>query len=126
MLRAIVTANVELHHISMESEAKSLADVAAAIEGEAPFDIIIIDGLYRPQTLRLTLSYLKDGGAVICDNSDGYGFFEEIQRNGLKRVDFFGFAPGVVNRHCTSIAFRQDCFLFASGEAIPRAAEIAY
>lgn len=126
MLQRQVPSNVSLHHISVESVERCLSEVAAAIKDEAPFDIIIIDGLHRVPTLRLVLPYLKEGGAIVCDNAEGYGFFAELRQQGLRRVDFFGFAPGVISRHCTSIAFRRDCFLFESDAEIPHASEISY
>lgn len=125
-LRGSVAANVRLAHVSTASEAECLDGVRAAVRGEEAFDVIVIDGLFRAAVLREVLPLLKPGGALVCDNSEGFGFFEELRAHRLRRVDFFGFAPGVVNRHCTSIAFRDDCFLLSPDIPIAAAHEIDY
>jgi hypothetical protein len=85
------------------------------------FDIIIVDGLDRVRATELAISHISSGGAIIIDNSEGfwsedgssYPIIDMLNKNGFQRVDFYGFAPGVVKRSCTSIAFRNSCFLFS-------------
>ena len=43
----------------------------------------------------------------------------EIKDRNCRRIDFFGFAPGVSLRHCTSIVFVGDCFLLRPDIPIP-------
>ena len=83
------------------------------------FDIIVVDGGARRELARLSFDYLVPGGALILDNSEGYGFYDEIKDRQCSRIDFFGFAPGVLLRHCTSIVFVDDCFLLAPDVPIP-------
>ncbi len=56
---------------------------------------------------------------MILDNSEGYGFYDEIKARNCRRIDFFGFAPGVSLRHCTSVVFVGDCFLLRPDIPIP-------
>jgi hypothetical protein len=83
------------------------------------FDIIVVDGGARRELTRLSFDYLLPGGALILDNSDGYGFYDEIKDRLCSRIDFFGFAPGVLLRHCTSIVFVDECFLLTPDVPIP-------
>ena len=83
------------------------------------FDVIIIDGGPRRKLVALSFQYLAPRGVIILDNAEGYGFYEEIKGRECRRIDFFGFAPGVVLRHCTSMAFVDDCFLVSPEIPIP-------
>jgi hypothetical protein len=74
------------------------------------FDVIVVDGLLRRELTALAFEYLAPGGAIILDNSDGYGYYDETKARECRRIDFFGFAPGVSLRQCTSILFVGDCF----------------
>jgi hypothetical protein len=106
-IRAQVPSNVDLHNIpSVIDEIESLLN-----SRRTKFDIIVVDGYFRREVAALSLRYLAPGGALILDNSEGYGFYDEFKVRNCRRIDFFGFAPGVILRHCTSIVFVNDCFL---------------
>ncbi|MFI5000374.1 MAG: hypothetical protein ACHQK9_10905 [Reyranellales bacterium] len=119
-------ANVNLHHVPVEPE-DSLQQVRKVIEGHTTrkFDVIIIDGHRRRELAGLAFEYLAPGGAILLDNAEGYGFYEETRARHCRRVDFFGFAPGVSLRHCTSLVFVDDCFLLMPDIAIPEIDEPA-
>jgi hypothetical protein len=88
------------------------------------FDVVVIDGLWRSELVDIALEQVAGTGAIICDNAEGYGFYEAFLKKGMMRVDLFGYAPGIVNPHCTSIYFREGCFLFAPEQPIPEALEL--
>jgi hypothetical protein len=108
-IRSQVPNNVEMRHI--------MPDIRMLTEfmrfRDTKFDVIIVDGNLRRQATALSFEYLKPGGALILDNAEGFGLFEEIKSRACKKMDFYGFAPGVLLRHCTSIVFVDDCFLLA-------------
>lgn len=83
------------------------------------YDVIIIDGLFRYEMIEIALPLMKDDGMIICDNAEGYGFYEGFKESGLNRVDFFGNAPGVLLPHVTSIFFKSQSFAFSSEYPIP-------
>jgi len=89
------------------------------------FDVLIIDGSYdRFEALNLSINYLSEKGIVIIDNSEGYytgkgqdkyGYFPMLKLMKEKkfcRIDFFGYAPGVIIPHSTSIFFKENSFIF--------------
>ena len=78
------------------------------------FDVIVIDGLYRNAMIDIACDYLSDIGIIICDNAEGYGFYESFRSRGMNRVDFYGLAPGIILPHCTSIYFTPTSFVFDS------------
>lgn len=118
-------ANVELCHVSMESEAANIAHVEEALNGRnyPQYDVIVIDGLYRSAMISIAISRLAADGIIVCDNAEGYGFYEGFKDSGLLRVDFFGNAPGVVLPHSTSIYFRPSSFVFDATHPIPDIAQ---
>ncbi len=85
----------------------------------AAYDVVIIDGLYRYEAIKVALKCISDTGVIICDDSDGYGFYEGFRDAGLRKVDFFGNAPGVLLPRCTSIYFKAPSFIFNAAWPTP-------
>jgi predicted O-methyltransferase YrrM len=113
-LRAQLPSNAEVHCIS------NLADIESLLKSRnRKFDLVVVDGGPRRQLARLSFDYMERGGALILDNSEGYGFYDEIKGRRCSKIDFFGFAPGILLRHCTSIIFVNDCFLLAPDVPVP-------
>jgi hypothetical protein len=120
-LKSRVAPNVSLHHIPVDRVTRTVQPVKDLIAASAiqKFDIIVVDGHLRQEATALAFDYLAPLGAIILDNSEGYGFYAEIKERLCRRIDFFGFAPGVTRRHCTSIVFVDDCFLLRPDVPIP-------
>ena len=107
-----MASNVSIHHVPVEPE-DSLQRIKVLIDAHVAqkFDVIVVDGHRRRELAAMAFDYLAPDGAVILDNAEGYGFYDELRGRDCRRVDFFGFAPGVSLRHCTSLVFVRDCFL---------------
>jgi hypothetical protein len=120
-LRGRVRKNVSLHHVPVDHATRTVEPIRLLLNRNAVqrFDIIIIDGHLREEVTDLAFSHLAEGGALIFDNAEGYGFYEAAKSRDCRRIDFFGFAPGVSLRHCTSIVFFGDCFLLMPDIPIP-------
>ena len=113
--------NVDLSYVSMGSKEASISHIKNSLKSKqcSKYDVIVIDGLYRYEMIEIALSHLSDEGIVVCDNAEGYGFYEGFKESGLRRVDFFGNAPGVVLPHATSIYFTPSSFVFDAMYPIP-------
>ena len=121
-----VPDNVRVHHVSMASRDTNVAAVQKILAevSREKYDVIVIDGLYRRELVPIALERLSEDGIIICDNAEGYGFFEAFRSSGLARVDFFGNSAGGVLPHATSIYFRlESCFAFDAKYPIPVWAE---
>jgi len=119
-LKGKIPQNVELSYVSMESREKNIEGVRnLMLESQGKYDVIVIDGLYRCDMIKFATACLKDDGIIICDDSEGFGFYEGFKDSGLSRVDFFGNAPGVVLPHCTSIYYNSASFVFKPDWPIP-------
>ncbi len=82
------------------------------------FDIAVVDGMDRARLARLSVQHLKRDGLLICDNSNGYGIGPALAPYAMHRIDFWGYAPGVFTRHCTSFYFWPECNFFPSTRPI--------
>jgi hypothetical protein len=113
-------SNVTLHHLPFIGATATITEVKKVIDAHPirTFDVIIIDGHLRRAATELAFSYLAPGGAILIDDSEKYGY-DQIKNRNCRRIDFFGFAPGVILRRCTSLVFIEDCFLFKADIPIP-------
>ena len=113
--------NVHLHHVSMENREINVAQVNEVLGSKeySTYDVIVFDGLYRYEKIPIAIRLMAEDGIIICDDAEGYGFYEGFKETTLNRVDFFGNAPGVVLPHCTSIYFKSSSFVFSSKHTIP-------
>jgi hypothetical protein len=121
-----MAANVSIHHVPVEP-ADSLSQIRKLIDmhSEQKFDVIIVDGHRRRELAAMAFEYLAPNGAILLDNAEGYGFYEEVRERHCRRVDFYGFAPGVSLRHCTSLVYVDDCFLLNPDIPIPQLDQLA-
>ena len=120
-LKVIVPSNVELYLVPIDSPLACVEAINRILSFQLNprFDIAVIDGLWRYQMIAIAARLMKDTGVIICDNAEGYGFYEGFKERNFHRVDFFGNAPGVVLPHCTSIFFRPGSFVFDPKYPIP-------
>jgi hypothetical protein len=85
------------------------------------FDLIVIDGGPRNLCAERSLDCLNEGGAIVLDDSEGfwggesdhsYPIVDLYSSRGFMRVDFYGYAPGVIKPRCTSVFTREGAKLF--------------
>jgi hypothetical protein len=96
---------------------------AETLLGASLFDVIVVDGLDRWSCAQRSLNLMEAGGAIIVDDAErnsgptaGCGWNDAYRQAGLSRMDFYGFSPGNAVQHCTSIFFRNSCFLLRGDE----------
>jgi hypothetical protein len=121
-VRGRLPPNADVHLVPTD-----LTGVRELLGRHDRFDIILVDGLDRAAACTLARSFVADAGVVILDNADVQwgsegtaAIMQAFRREGFQRVDFYGIAPGVLDPHCTSLFFRERCFLFAGEEAPAR------
>lgn len=120
-LEAKIPPGAELRAISQESPGRCLQEAQEKLAdgGYGKFDLVIIDGLHRERLVELSARWVSPGGAIITDNTESYGFLDAFQGIGFQRIDFFGHAPGVLLPHCTSVHFKEGCYLFDPASPVP-------
>jgi len=77
------------------------------------YDIIVNDGIRRPDCAIHSVKSLRPGGVYVWDNTneradeDGHRYLEQA---GFKRLDFWGMCPLMVMESCTSVFYRgKNC-----------------
>lgn len=76
--------------------------------GDKPFDLVIIDGMYRYACAVESLVKVKDGGIILLDNSDWYPATAKfIRDSGFIQIDFIGAGPVNSYAWCTSIFIKN-------------------
>lgn len=113
-IKSKMPSNVHLFLVSIDNRSACVQDVNEILQDYAQFDVIIIGGLYRYEMISIAQEKMANHGAIICDNSEYFDFYEGFKESGMNRVDFFGNAPGVVLPHCTSLFFKEQCFMLSS------------
>lgn len=107
-------SNVDLNLVPRENGKQDALHVSTMLATKPiqQFDVVIIDGLTRGDLFDIACNYVAPNGIIICDNAEGYGFYEGFRNRGFSRVDFYGNAPGILLPHCTSIYFPASSFVF--------------
>jgi hypothetical protein len=116
VVRSRAPANVTLRLVNENVDAPPVE-----LRGER-FDVIVVDGLDRLGCARASIDLLAEDGALILDDAEqpwsepGYPILDLMRQHGFQRIDFFGHAPAVIRRHCTSVFFKERCFLLLGTE----------
>jgi hypothetical protein len=76
------------------------------------FDLIVIDGKWRNNCMRICSSFLNDEGIIILDNSDRhYSEARNLRSCGFFQIDFTGFSPINAYTSTTSMFVRASSHL---------------
>ena len=106
-----IPSNVELIFTGSNTAEEYLKPISKT---DKKFDIIIIDSIFRNECLVECLNYLTDQGIIIFDDTERNEYLEGIEfavKEGFKKLDFSGIAPGIFFRKCTTIFYKEDnCF----------------
>lgn len=115
-------SNVDFHLVPTATPQTCLTEIRDTLRQNThhSFDLIIIDGFWRFELCEVAKEVLEPTGAIIADDSNGYGFYDAFKGSReFKRADFWGNAPGVILERCTSIYFKDKSPLFDSAQPIP-------
>lgn len=80
------------------------------IDSDSKFDIIIVDGLYRSNCIKNSLEFLTEEGIIILDDSEREEYSDAIDfllKHKFKKLEFWGIAPTVFLKKCTSIFYQE-------------------
>lgn len=118
-LRRFGPANARVYLIS-----NGIQD-ADPLLGDEQFDVVVVDGLDRLRCIERSLNLVALNGVIIVDDAErdfglvgGGGYADLYREAGLSRIDFYGYSPCNTTQHCTSMFFRESCFLI-QGEKKP-------
>lgn len=75
------------------------------------FDIIIIDGRDRVNCCINSVKALREGGVMVLDDSERLEYkpaLDFFKSNNFKEIHFWGMAPGVKMRKCTTVFYKEN------------------
>jgi precorrin-6B methylase 2 len=75
------------------------------------FNIIIVDGRDRVNSIINSTNSLCKDGVIILDDSEREEYIKGVQylqNNGYKKLDFWGISPGYFLNKCTSVFYRDN------------------
>tara|TARA_B110000259_G_C13877817_1_gene347554 strand:+ start:65 stop:715 length:651 start_codon:yes stop_codon:yes gene_type:complete len=75
------------------------------------FDIVIVDGRDRVNCIKNSLSSLKREGVIILDDSERDDYLDALNyldKNGFKKIDFWGISPGLFYKKNTTIFYKEN------------------
>lgn len=96
--------NCEIHLATTD-----YADLPAKLQTD-PFDLVIVDGIDRVECVAKGVPLLAGRGVLILDDSERAEYQparESLSALGFRELPFWGVAPGMVYRKCTSLFYRS-------------------
>ncbi len=75
------------------------------------FDIIIIDGRDRVNSIKNSLESLNEEGVIILDDSERADYKDGIEfllTKGFKKIDFWGISPGLFYKKNTTVFYKVN------------------
>jgi len=97
--------------VILSSETDSNVYSGEILKSKSKFEIVIVDGIFRNESLTSSLDFLTEDGVVVFDNSERNEYeksFMFLTSNGFRRIDFWGMCPIVSIKSQTSIFYRDN------------------
>lgn len=100
--------NILINHIELDYDGKYCRFIHTF---NLLFNIVIVDGRDRVNCLIQATKSLRDDGVIVLDDSEReqykYGV-EYLLNLGFKKIDFWGIAPSISFKKCTSIFYKNN------------------
>ena len=74
-------------------------------------DVIIVDGLHRIDCLKVAIEKLSEKGVIILDDSERNEYkagIDFVLQKEFKRLDFWGIAPTILFKKCTTVFYKNN------------------
>ena len=74
-------------------------------------DVVIVDGLHRNECLTYALEKLSENGVIVLDDSERSEYkkgIESVIGRGFKKLEFWGIAPTVLFKKCTTVFYKSN------------------
>ena len=75
------------------------------------YDVILVDGVYRSNSVLHSIHSIKNDGIIIVDNVDyveSKQATNQLKKSGFKQLDFWGMCPIAHHDSCTAIFYRPN------------------
>jgi hypothetical protein len=108
LLQTCLPANARVRLVPLDetgSYARACSDWAT------DYDLIVVDGRDRVNCMRSSLTSLAARGCLILDDSERDQYVDGCDSMilaGFRRLDFWGMAPGLTYKKCTTLFYRRE------------------
>jgi hypothetical protein len=107
----ITTKSVPENSNIILTKSESLIDYLFPVkEFTTEINIVVVDGIHRNDCLKNSLEVLSSDGVIILDDSERTEYKEGVDfilSRGFNRIDFWGIAPAVLFKKCTTIFYQN-------------------
>ena len=82
-----------------------------AIDEAGKVDVIVVDGLARPECYKYAPQFLTESGIIIADDSERDDFkesWEALKQKGFRQITFTGMTPSHFIKSQTSVLYRPN------------------
>jgi hypothetical protein len=83
----------------------------ASEQSRSEYDIIVVDGRDRVNCLLFATNAVTLNGVIVLDDSEREDYSEGVQymkKAGFRQLDFWGIAPGLTYKKCTSVFYKDN------------------
>ena len=107
-IRSTLPNNVKIKYLELEVGGDYCSSVICS---ERNYDIIIVDGGDRENSLLNAAKGVKENGVIILDDSERKEYrnsISELKKLGYRNIDFWGISPGfMAYNKCTSVYYKE-------------------
>lgn len=99
--------NVEVIFCRLDEDGKYCR---SAVNTGRKFNLIIVDAEDRVNCIFNSLNSLTEDGVIVLDDSERGEYapgIEFLAKNSFRRLDFWGIAPGILFKKCTTIFYKD-------------------
>ncbi|MEF1254501.1 hypothetical protein [Vibrio sp. M260112] len=100
--------NVSLQHVSLEDGYSRSFEKRS---DTGTFDLIIVDGRERVSCIKSVISLVNECAVIVLDDSERERYkdaIEALTKANYKQLDFYGLAPNVTYKKCTSVFYKKN------------------
>jgi hypothetical protein len=101
--------NVAINLVPLDVATGNQAYIAAGASFGRKFDLVLIDGRERVETMMQAVGLLNDGGVIVLDNADREKYATGVKflhGRGFRSIHFVGMCPGGYRSACTQLFYR--------------------
>ncbi|WP_190810430.1 FkbM family methyltransferase [Flagellimonas sp. S3867] len=111
-LRKYPDENIDFHERAFLPFSRESDYSKYIMETDIVYDIIVVDGIDRNNSIKYALERASNSGVIIVDNLEYEKEFSEgvqyLYENGFKLIPFWGLSPGVHHKTCTGVFYKLN------------------
>lgn len=103
--------STSIQNVSLILKTDSVQYAKSVIEAKESYDLIFVDGIERNDCIKFAIKALTEKGMIILDDSEREEYrsgINELMNSGFRSIEFWGIAPGVLFKKCTTVFYKDN------------------